>query len=85
MAEPTMPQSIIGRANRQEGDVGNGLYFLVMHRAMSSSLCPNQGGGTCLVVDGRPVGTKAMTEVGNSLQASVSPGSTIVALIQSNL
>lgn len=49
-------------------------------KTVSSSLCPNQGAIASLIVDGVPVGTKAMSEIGSSIQATAAPGSNIAAI-----
>ena len=51
-------------------------------KTVNSSLCPNQGVIASLIVDGVPVATKTMSEIGSSIQVSAASGSNIVAIAQ---
>lgn len=54
---------------------------LMVLRNVESSLCPNTGAVAMLVVNGLPAAQGDITEVGTAIQANVSPGDIVVAII----
>jgi hypothetical protein len=58
---------------------GRGDKVLVL-KSVSSSLCPNQGVIASLIVDGVPIATEAISEIGSSIQVTAAPGANIAAV-----